>query len=886
MKFESQLAESVFRSKYLLENEKEPDEAVERIVKSVATIYPEIEEEAREYINKQWFIPAGGVWRAAGNPNKNVSYINCTTLTPTEDNLESIFDSLYKWAKYASFGQGIGCDISKLRPRGAKVHNSSRSSTGAVSFMALYDAVLKVIAQQGRRGASLISMKDTHPDILEFIKVKDKPESDKSRIDTANISVQVSDEFMKAVEQNSDWNLFYENKYERIETIVKARDIFDEICKMAYKRGDPGLQFTDTWREYSNSDPLGYEVTSTNACQPKGAKVLTPEGIKEFKDIDVGSTIWSKDGWTPVINKWSSGVKPVYKYTTYSNAIFVGTDNHRVVQYGEKIEVKDANYIDTFVISEYTDLTTYVTNPSKIIEKVLVGEEEVFEIMVNNESHTYWTDGCNVSNCGEQVLDPENVCNLSHVNLAKYYEYGSEGFKKLVSFGIKFLNAVRLNEINEGRSPTPLQKEKIVKLPRSGLGVTGLADYFLDLDIVYGSEESLAETKKIFSLLAKYSYETGYILAKKYGSFPTYDKENFKKSGFIKNLLDEGIIEDSTLDYQFNVAYNTIAPVGSGSLISNVGGSGIEPLFSRYMVRRERSTTSDWKEWFTFNPYVERYLKEKGISVTKENADLLVDPKWVMSFSVPVIDKIKLVSEVQKYIDSSVSITFNLPEDCLVSDVEETYIEAWKYGLKGVTVYREGSLAGVMITEKNYNKGLKEKEKTSNRDDSYTKRPNSLPCDIYETSYKGEKFITLVGIKDNSPYEVFVSPNPDGNIDVSKHTKGLIIKKSSGHYDLVVENGVVKTMVNNIGSVFDSMYGTLSRMVSMSLRHNVPLQFIVDQLNKDSNIVGFEKTLSRVLKKYISDNTKSKKKCPECGGDLVYQDGCVSCPSCGMSKCD
>ena len=215
MNFESELAKSVFESKYLLEGETTADEAVERVVKVVAKIYPEIEDEAREYISKQWFLPAGGVWRAAGNPNKNVSFINCTNVGHVEDNLESIFENAYKWAKYAAYGQGEGQDVSLLRPKGARVHNSSATSTVAVSFISIYDMVLKVIAQKGRRGASLFSLIDHHPDIFDFISVKDKPESDKSRIDTCNISVKATDKFMEAVINNTDWLLWFENKYSR-----------------------------------------------------------------------------------------------------------------------------------------------------------------------------------------------------------------------------------------------------------------------------------------------------------------------------------------------------------------------------------------------------------------------------------------------------------------------------------------------------------------------------------------------------------------------------------------------------------------------------------------------------------------------------------------------
>lgn len=1149
MKFESQLAESVFKSKYLLEGETTPEEAVERIVKAVAKVYPEIEQEARDYINKQWFIPAGGIWRAANNPKNNVSHVNCTTLTPPEDNLESIFNSLYKWAKYAAYGQGEGIDISNLRPKGSLVHNSSRTSTGAVSFMSLYDAVLKVIAQQGRRGASLISIKDSHPDIEDFISIKDKPETDKSRIDTANISIQVTDAFMKAVEEDSDWLLHYENKYERIEKVVKARELFEKICHMAWKRGDPGLQFIDIAKYNSNSDALGYPIVSTNAPVVGSSLVLTKKGLftikelfdsneeveivydpiveknekelkclnlisldkpswrkasfKEYKNQEVieiklndGLSLFSNgehkwfttkgyketrnlkindkivltrkgyseledisidensmeykealvcgwltgDGWlgNNYLKKektehknigfvWRKGyedfyniLKEVYKTITgetisyirdrgtssyarvassvfynymknnygYENHKYIVPDqafksytfavgflrglfqtdgsidkiinrSHRIILSSSNIEViskvnklllnwfgikaniaerknqkgvpyfvkstgeqKVSNFKNSWnlIISSIRDIEKFNKNIGfiygdkkqyaeeyeknnfyeleysktpkyktlKIKEIIFHKEKQDMYCAVVEEGHSLIIDGVVSSNCSEQWLDPENVCNLSHINLAKFKEYKTEGFIKLIQFGIKFLNAVRINEINENRSPTKLQHEKLQLAPRVGLGFTGFADYLIDKKVVYGSQQSLEEMAFIGTCMAKYSILTSYELGKKYGSFKAYDKEKFKKSGYIQRLLKENVITEDMLDYQFNIATTTIAPAGTGSLISNNGGSGIEPLFSRYMVRRERSTTKDWKEWFTFNAYVERYLKEQGLEVTKENADKLTEPWWVMSFDVDPIAKVKLVAEAQKWIDSSISVTFNLPEDATVEDVKNVYMEAWRHNLKGVTVYREGSLGGVLITEKSYNKQQKEQQKESKKDDSYERRPQSLDCDIYEAKYKEHKFIVLVGLKDNEPYEVFITPNDEGLIDIEKNKKGKIVKVKSGHYDLVVENGVVKTMINNIGKQFDSMYGTLSRMVSMSIRHKVPLQFIVDQLNKDSSFVAFEKVLSRILKKYIKDNTSTKKKCPSCGSELIYQDGCISCSNseCAYSKCD
>jgi len=1056
MKFESSLAESVFRSKYLLEGETEPEQAVERLVKEFCRNFPEMENEAREYIDKQWYIPAGGIWRASGNPDKNVSHINCTTITPVEDNLESIFDSLYKWAKYAAYGQGEGIDISNLRPKNALVHNSSRSSTGAVSFMNLYDGVLKVIAQHGRRGASLISIKDTHPDILDFIKVKDKPESDKSRIDTANISIQVSDEFMNCVIEDKEWTLRFENKYQVIEDKIRARDLFEEICKMAHKRGDPGLQFIDKMKRESNSDSFGdkYKIVSTNACFTGDTMIAVADGrnaitIEQFANESKGTIkipVYSGKKKLSRTNLSShrveiqnavafcSGEKEVIEVKLSDGSSFTCTPDHKIctfdgrwieAQYSKNEQLekfytfmnnnefnrshrmvntqtnrstsqfrmiyefysgqkhngilnvlhhkdhnpKNDNYLNLEVLSKkehdsyhalskfgfqnpihkankeftiwnmrrrnilanakryawseerkqnelnkflsenpkpevpFIDSNVYYNYPVYVVDITFTGKiEKVYDLTVENnhsfyiitktENDNYYNcSGILVHNCSEQALDPENVCNLGHINLAKFNEFSLEGYYKLIRFGMYFGVSIIKNELADGRSPTKLQKEKLINMPRVGLGLTGLADYFIDNKIVYGSIASIDKVHQIFSDLARYSYKANCELGKKFGSFPSYDINKMKKSKFIQRLLENNLITDNDLTHQYCIACNTIAPVGSGSLIANVGGSGIEPIFSKYYVRRERSTTNEWKEWFTFNAYVERYLKEHNLEVTKENADKLVDDYWSMSYDVDNLQKIKLVAEAQRWIDSSISVTFNITEDATVEDVKQIYLEAWKNGLKGVTVYREGSLTGVLINEKNYEKSKKElesKAKEKFKGNDYVKRPDELACDIYEAKYKDDKFIVLVGINNGIPYEVFVTPNNNNEVDVEKYKTGVIKKIKSNHYDLIVQNGVHKTMVNNIGKTFDSLYGTVSRMVSMSLRHGVELPFIIDQLNKDSGFVAFEKVLSRILKKYIIDGTiaSKKDKCPVCNESLVFIGGCKSCPKGCWSKCD
>lgn len=756
MNFESDFSRKVFEGKYLLEQEKTVDDAVQRIVRAVGSIYPEIEDDAYTFINNQWFIPAGGIWRASGNANKNVSFINCTTLEPVEDNLESIFRSLYLWAKFAAYGQGEGIDISKLRPRGSKVHNSSRESTGAISFMHLYNAVLDTIAQQGRRGASLISIRADHPDIEEFIGVKDND----GVLETANISIHIPDSFMASVRHGEDWNLHFSNEYETIEKTMKAQYLFHSICEHAHKRGDPGLQFIDTARLYSNSDALGYPIVSTNACS-------------------------------------------------------------------------------------------------------------------------------------EQYLNPYSTCTLSHINLAKYSEYGDEGFEKLIRFGVYFLNAINKLEVAGGRSPISEQKETILNLPRIGLGVSGLADLFIKNRIVYGSKESIEKSEIIFKTMAKFAYKTGYEIGKKYGSFPAYDKNKFRTSAYVKRLLDEGIIQPSDLDYQSNVCYLTIAPVGTGSIISNNGGSGIEPLYSKYMVRRERSTTGEWKEWFIFNPLVESHLKSIKSEVTRGNAENLDDPWWVTSYDVKAEDKLNLVSVIQKYIDSSVSVTFNIPENSKVKDVELIYYKAWELGLKGITVYREGSRTGVLITEKNYEKN--KDMNNANRPPAMIrnmapKRPVELECDIHEISVEKIKYIVAVGMYEDSLYEIFLVKNEEDRIDINKHKEGTIRKRGKGLYDLIVKNGEEKALIEDIAKYSGDIYGSLSRMISMSLRHGTPLEFIVETLQKSMGLNNFERVVARVLKKYIKAGEKvlSSGKCPECNSDLVYKEGCKSCSNedCNWSKCE
>ncbi len=366
-------------------------------------------------------------------------------------------------------------------------------------------------------------------------------------------------------------------------------------------------------------------------------------------------------------------------------------------------------------------------------------------------------------------------------------------------------------------------------------------------------------------------YEEDPVESLSVGVEPTYDIEVEDNHHY---LLDNGIVSHNTL-----------------TEIVEAGGGGVEPIFAKFFVRRERSTTHEWKEWFTFNHAVRRVFDREGLEYTKENVDRLTsEDYWVTAHNVSNEAKIRMMSKIQEYIDSSISVTYNLDKDATPEDIEKIYFQAWENELKNVSVFRESSKMGVLITDANYEESKNEELDQKVKSNRFSpERPEVVECDIHKLTANKEPFIVLVGKVEDVPYEVFVTDNLDEKIDVGKHKKGYIKKVKKGHYQLMVKNGEETVMVDDLKKQFNTDYGTLSRFISMSLRHGVPVEFIVDQLSKDRNFLGFEKSLGRVLKKYIQEGKKVSlsEKCPDCGSEnLVYQEGCKTCVSCGWSKCD
>lgn len=490
--------------------------------------------------------------------------------------------------------------------------------------------------------------------------------------------------------------------------------------------------------------------------------------------------------------------------------------------------------------------------------------------------------------CGEEPIPAFQLngeyyygsCNLGAINLTKFVEREFESsamlmlesdFEKSVASAVKFLDNVL-----DKMSPILPEIEREMKSSRRiGLGITGFGDALAMLGIEYGSEKSKVLIEHIMSKLYKYAHDASEKLGKERGSFPFFDKEKYNNTKFIKEKINIGLIK--SVETMRNATLLTIAPTGTTSLsVGNNCSSGIEPIFALEYDRKIRTDREDSiiekvcdYAWLKFNE------KEEP----KENC-------FITSHDINPKDKIDIISIAQKYIDAAISNTTNLKKDFTYEEYKDLFAYAHMKGLKGFTSFWEGgNLKGILNTS------IKEEENKEERPKNILrvhapKRPEKLICDIQEISVNKEKHIVLIGKLNGMLYEIFVTNDPKNHFEKIGKKEGIIKKNGRGQYSLIIPNGEEKIVFDNIGKEFDATYGSLSRFISMGLRHGVPLQFIVDQLNKDKNFVGFEKTVARVLKKYIEEGEKVlTEKCPECNGELIYQEGCKTCPQCLWSKC-
>lgn len=555
-----ELQKSIWKNKYRY-NKENFDEWINRISAKNTRI--------GKLIRQKKFLFAGRILANRGlyKDGLKVTYSNCYVLEPPKDNLEDIFDTAKKLARTFSYGGGVGIDISKLRPRGAKVNNSAKNTTGAVSFMELYSMTTGLIGQRGRRGALMISMEVSHPDIEDFIDIK----TDLTKITKANISVRINDEFMKAVENNETYRCEFivEGNNEHVIKEVDAKKLFMKLCKNNWDYAEPGILFWDNIKKHH----------------------LMSED-KEFA---------------------YSGVNP----------------------------------------------------------------------------------------CAEEPLPSGGSCLLGSINLAEFViqpfgtsaTFDSNKFKACVRESVIALNQV----LDEGLDLHPLKEQKISvdKYRQIGLGVMGIGDMLIKMNMRYGSDESIDLCKFIARTMLNEAVKQSSLLAKEYGPFKEYKKEAILKSKFFNDNIDDDIKELVKLYGLRNSQLLTIPPTGSISTMLGISG-GIEPIFNISYIRKTESLHDEDVYYKVYTPIVKEYMDLKNITDEKDLPDI-----FVTAMNLDYEDRIKMQQAWQQYIDASISSTINLPYETTVEDVYEIYIKAWKHSLKGVTIFRDGcKRSGVLINEK------------------------------------------------------------------------------------------------------------------------------------------------------------------------------------------
>jgi ribonucleoside-diphosphate reductase alpha chain len=751
-----ELRARVFIEKYALRSddgellELTPREMWRRVAREIASVERTPELQSLWERNFLWlledfrFIPGGRIMHGAGNPRK-VTLLNCYVIPIKDDSLEAIFDAAKEAARTYSYGGGVGCDISILRPKGAPVNNAARTSTGAVSFMELYSLVTGTIGQAGRRGALMITIQDSHPDVLDFIELKRDPE--RQRVRYANISVKVSDELMKAVEADGEFTLRFENEVvKRIERKIRARELWNKLVQAAWECAEPGVIFWDTVVRESTTQYGGMEVITTNPCSEIP---LEPYGC-----CDLGNINLSK-----------------------------------------------------FVLNPFTK---------------------------------------------DAVVDWVNL-------------------EKTARFAVRFLDNVL--DYAADRHPLPQQREASLRSRRIGVGFTGLADMLCMLRLRYDSDSAIEFVDKLFERIKNIVYDESVNLAIEKGSFPAFDLEKHLSSPFIQRL-DERVIERIKKHGLRNAACLTVPPVGSGAILAGTT-SGIEPIFSFSYIRRSESLSQE--EFKVYHPLVKEYMKRFGIDDEEK-----LPPFFVTAHQIEPEMRVRMQATIQRHIDHSISSTVNLPHDISVEEVSKIYILAWKLGCKGITVYREGSREGVLITEAYARKaGLRQKP-----------RPERLKGVTYRRETPlGTAFITVNELAEDGepePFEVFINVGKAGSdiASVSEAIGRLI--------SLCLRMPSPMPPKERVREIVDQLWGIGGgRQLGFGKRRVRSLPDAIAQVLAEH--IGIYEELLNASQVAVQKGRDDKASwasghigdiCPICGNaTLVYEEGCQKCYSCGYSEC-
>ncbi|WP_319500116.1 adenosylcobalamin-dependent ribonucleoside-diphosphate reductase [uncultured Draconibacterium sp.] len=815
------LAARVWVNKYALKDsfgnifELTPDDMHKRLAKEIARIeerYPNplTEDEIYSVLKDfKYIVPQGGPMTGIGNDYQIASLSNCFVVgnDGDSDSYGGIMKIDQEQVQLMKRRGGVGHDLSHIRPKGSPVKNSALTSTGIVPFMERYSNSTREVAQDGRRGALMLSVSIKHPDSESFIDAK----MEQGKVTGANVSVKIQDDFMQAVESGTPYTQQYPISGKAQYTKdTDAGKIWKKIVKNAWKSAEPGILFWDTIIKESVPDcyaDLGYRTVSTNPC---GEIPLCPYDSCRLL----------------AINLYSYVENPFTKEAKFNFELF---KEH--IHYAQRI------------MDDIIDLE---------LEKIDAILEKVEE-------------------------DPE---------------------AEEIKFTERNLWESIRRKAKEGR--------------RTGIGITAEGDMLAALGLRYGSDNATDFSEEIHKTIAIEAYRSSVYLAKDRGAFTIYDAEREKNNPLINRLKDaDAALYEKMVKYgRRNIALLTIAPTGTTSLMTQTT-SGIEPVFLPVYKRRRKVNPNDknvrvdfidevgdsWEEYTVFHHHFKTWMKANGydtsVEYSQEDLDKMVieSPYYkATSNDVDWLNKVRMQGRIQKWVDHSISVTINLPADVKEELVGDLYFEAWKSGCKGVTVYRDGSRSGVLIS----NDDNKKKEE----DGSFPlKRPEKLEADVVRFQNNKEKWIAFIGLTDGKPYEIFTGlhDDEDGILLPRSVTKGYIIKSWEGEdsrYDFQYANKRgYKTTIEGLSHKFNPVYWNYAKLISGTLRHGMPIHKIVElvtSLQLDNETINSWKAgVARALKKYIPDGTVADDaKCGECGSDdVVYQEGCLTCLSCGCSKC-
>lgn len=826
-----ELAARVWVNKYAMKDsfgniyEKSPADMHHRLSAEMARIerkYPNAvpEEEIFSLLDHfRFIIPAGSPMTGIGNNYQVASLSNCFVIgiDGDADSYGAIMKEDEEQVQLMKRRGGVGHDLSRIRPKGSPVNNSALTSTGLVPFMERFSNSTREVAQDGRRGALMLSVSIKHPDAEAFIDAK----MTEGKVTGANVSVRIDDDFMRCATEGRPYRQQYPVDAPEDECLtskeIDAQKLWKKIVHNAWKSAEPGVLFWDTITRESIPDcyaDLGFKTVSTNPC---GEIPLCPYDSCRLLAVNLYGYV--DDPFTP-----------------------------------------QASF-------NFQRFRQHVRLAQRFMDDIIDLEEEKIDLILKKIDS-----------------DPQSE-EVKHTERRLW-----EKIKR---------------KTGQGR--------------RTGLGITAEGDMLAALGLRYGTQEATDFAVKVQKTLALTAYAASVEMAKERGAFEIYDAQREAANPFVLRIkeADEALYADMVKYGRRNIACLTIAPTGTTSLMTQTT-SGIEPVFMPVYKRRRKVNPNDpevridfvdesgdaFEEYIVYHHHFLTWMRANGIDTerryTQEEIDELVarSPYYLATANdVDWLMKVKMQGEIQKWVDHSISVTVNLPNAVDEELVDRLYVEAWKSGCKGCTIYRDGSRAGVMVSvkKKKEDKGAK----LQTLSPVVERRPEVLECDVVRFQNNKEKWVAFVGLLDGRPYEIFTGLQDDeeGIVLPKTVTKGRIVKHVNAEdgtkrYDFQFENKRgYKTTVEGLSEKFNKEYWNYAKLISGVLRYRMPLENViklVDSLQLESeNINTWKVGVARALKKYITDGTEAKGlKCPNCGHEaLVYQEGCLICKHCGSSRC-